>query len=189
MNKHRAKCDVLKKIRKGMADKLGVDLHQRECTFDGECKGTCPKCKQEEDILNREIARRAGALALGATASLMLTACSPADIDDGLQDPGVPSMTELAGAPMCSEDELPADSGELLGEPLLSEEFATPGEVPIDIEGDIAYEEGDETAPGQEETYYIEGNIAYEESEDIPSEQEETDYEIAAGAPRYDGED
>ena len=29
-----------------------IDLKQEECTYKGECSGTCPKCKQEEEILN-----------------------------------------------------------------------------------------------------------------------------------------
>ena len=51
MNKHKQKCDKLKQVRKDIADKIGVDLHQKECTFSGDCTGTCPKCKQEEEIL------------------------------------------------------------------------------------------------------------------------------------------
>ena len=46
------KCNVLKRVRKQMADKLGIDLHQKECTFEGECSGTCPKCAHEESGLN-----------------------------------------------------------------------------------------------------------------------------------------
>ena len=46
------KCKKLKEIRKEVADKLGIDLKQTECTYKGECSGTCPKCSQEEEILN-----------------------------------------------------------------------------------------------------------------------------------------
>ena len=42
----REKCNKLKKIRAAVAEKLGIDLHQVECTFEGECTGTCPKCTQ-----------------------------------------------------------------------------------------------------------------------------------------------
>lgn len=80
MNRGKKKCNTMKKIRKNLADVLNIDLHQTECTFEGECKGTCPKCKQEEDILNKEIAKRAGVLAIGATATLSLAACSPQGI-------------------------------------------------------------------------------------------------------------
>ena len=52
---HKEKCKRLKAIRKKIADVIGVDLHQTECTYEGECPGTCPKCKKEEQILNRAI--------------------------------------------------------------------------------------------------------------------------------------
>lgn len=77
MNKHKAKCDKLKKIRKSIADKIGVNLHQVECTYDKDCKGTCPKCKQEEDLLNRALAQKAGALAVGAITVISLSGCKP----------------------------------------------------------------------------------------------------------------
>ena len=80
MNKGRAKCDRLKKIRKALADRLHVDLHQTECTFAGNCRGTCPKCKQEEEILNRELLKRAAGLGVGTLAGFSLAGCSPSDI-------------------------------------------------------------------------------------------------------------
>lgn len=77
------KCKELKSIRKKIADKMGIDLHQRECTFDGECKGTCPKCKQEEDVLNKAIGQKVGALALGVAMSMSMAACDvPFDKSD-----------------------------------------------------------------------------------------------------------
>ena len=52
MNKYKEQCDILKVKRKKLADELGIDLNQSECTFDGDCLGTCPKCQEEEKILN-----------------------------------------------------------------------------------------------------------------------------------------
>ena len=52
---HKEKCRKLKKLRKSMADQLGIDLQQRECTYQGECSGTCPKCRNEEETLNRAL--------------------------------------------------------------------------------------------------------------------------------------
>ena len=48
MNTGKAKCERLKQIRKDLAEQLNIDLQQKECTFKGNCKGTCPKCKQED---------------------------------------------------------------------------------------------------------------------------------------------
>ena len=77
MNKGRAKCERLKKIRRAVADRLHVDLHQTECTFEGPCRSTCPKCRQEEEILNRELLKRAAGLGVGTLAGLSLVGCAP----------------------------------------------------------------------------------------------------------------
>ena len=55
MNKDKAKCEYLKEIRRVLAEKLGIDLHQKECKFEGDCGGTCPKCEQEEMLLNEAL--------------------------------------------------------------------------------------------------------------------------------------
>ena len=73
MNIHKEKCKRLKAIRKKLADGLGIDLKQRECTFEGECRGTCPKCRQEEEALNRALLGKAAAVAVSA--GIMLTGC------------------------------------------------------------------------------------------------------------------
>ncbi len=80
MNNSRAKCDYLKKVRGRLADILGVNLHQTECTFQGECSGTCPKCRQEEKILNKALMKRGVLTAAIAASALTLTGCSPADL-------------------------------------------------------------------------------------------------------------
>ena len=45
---HKEKCRELKKIRAKMAENLSIELHQRECTYEGYCRGTCPACRKEE---------------------------------------------------------------------------------------------------------------------------------------------
>lgn len=49
---HKEKCRELKLVRAKMAEELGVELYQRECTYEGYCSGTCPKCAAEERLLN-----------------------------------------------------------------------------------------------------------------------------------------
>ena len=73
MNKHRKKCDHLKEIRKNVAKAIGVELNQSECTFEGDCKGTCPKCRQEEQKLSKALL--AGS-AVAAGMALMLSGCA-----------------------------------------------------------------------------------------------------------------
>lgn len=73
---HKERCKALKKVRKKMADVLHVDLHQTECTYEGKCSGTCPKCKQEEDILNKALLGRASVAAGVVAVSAGLAGCS-----------------------------------------------------------------------------------------------------------------
>ena len=55
---HKEKCRQLKLVRAKIAQEFGVELHQRECTYEGYCSGTCPKCAAEERALNEAILRR-----------------------------------------------------------------------------------------------------------------------------------
>lgn len=101
MDVNKEKCKALKKIRKKLADTLGVDLQQRECTYEGKCSGTCPKCKQEEEQLNRAILAKSALAAGTVVATVGLTGC--AQIFQPLVEGGMqllsPSSTEedLAG--------------------------------------------------------------------------------------------
>lgn len=91
MDKHKEKCRKLKEIRKKMADRLGIDLHQRECTYEGECSGTCPKCRQEEETLNKALLGKTAA-AVAISTSVMLTACGPMDETGTASAPPVASQ-------------------------------------------------------------------------------------------------
>lgn len=100
MDMHKERCKKLKEIRKKIADKIGVDLHQTECTYEGKCSGTCPKCQQEERQLNQALLTK-GALATGALAmSVSLVGCTiqePMDGDVQVQDPMVTTEDYLEG--------------------------------------------------------------------------------------------
>lgn len=73
----REKCNKLKRIRAALATTLGIDLHQVECTFEGECTGTCPKCKQEEDALNAAILHKGAAMTGAVLLATSMSACVP----------------------------------------------------------------------------------------------------------------
>lgn len=92
------KCKQLKALRKRIADENGIPLEQKECTYDGPCRGTCPYCEAELHHLERALADRVqlGKVATVAGLSLGLAAC-------GGQTPG--------GTPMLTTDStLAADS-------------------------------------------------------------------------------
>ncbi|MCR5821288.1 MAG: energy transducer TonB [Bacteroidales bacterium] len=98
MQRGKYKCKQLKALRKRIADENGIPLKQKECTYDGPCRGTCPYCESEMRYLERALADRLrlGRVATVAGLSLGLAAC-------GGQTPG--------GTPMLTTDStLAADS-------------------------------------------------------------------------------
>lgn len=87
MNNGRNICNVLKGVRKAIADANGIKYEPAECGFDGECRGTCPACEAELRYIERELSLRRMAgravavagIALGAAA---LSACGNGVMDD-----------------------------------------------------------------------------------------------------------
>jgi len=79
------KCEILKKIREKIAKENDIPLNTRECSFEGECKGTCPRCEQELKYLENQlkirksIGKRAAVTAVCASLALSAAGCSPAD--------------------------------------------------------------------------------------------------------------
>ncbi len=151
MDIHKERCKKLKEIRKKVADKIGVDLHQTECTFEGKCSGTCPKCQQEEQRLNQALLAKT-ALATGVVAmSVGLTGCNYGQLAGDVQmvDPGDSTCTtemilegETESDPIVLEGEEtwnPDDTDENDGAQKDSED-----EEPIELEGDVVYVPEDE---------------------------------------------
>lgn len=52
------KCRILKEIRAAIARENDIDLVIRECTHQGACRGTCPRCESEVAYLERELEKR-----------------------------------------------------------------------------------------------------------------------------------
>ena len=74
-------CKELKAIRKRVADENQIPLEQHECTYDGPCNGTCPRCEAEVRYLEAELHRRmtlgkAAAVAGVAVSLTAFTACT-----------------------------------------------------------------------------------------------------------------
>lgn len=74
MNQGKNHCDFLKNIRVQIAEENNIPLIIEECTFEGNCKGTCPRCEAELHYLEQKIAekKRLGKRALVAGISLGL---------------------------------------------------------------------------------------------------------------------
>ena len=83
MAKGKQTCKILKEIRKQIAAENDIKLVVEECTFQGDCKGTCPKCEAEVRYLERELEKRQrlgkAAIFAGMTIGTAITAagCGP----------------------------------------------------------------------------------------------------------------
>ena len=58
MAKGKQTCKILKEIRKQIAAENEIKLVIEECTYQGDCLGTCPKCEAEVRYLERELEKR-----------------------------------------------------------------------------------------------------------------------------------
>ena len=58
MTKGKQTCKILKEIRKQIAAENDIELVVSECTYKGDCLGTCPKCEAEVRYLERELEKR-----------------------------------------------------------------------------------------------------------------------------------
>ena len=80
MAKGKQTCKILKEIRKQIAEENDIELVVSECTYQGDCKGTCPKCEAEVRYLERELEKRQrmgkAAVFAGMTIGTAITAAS-----------------------------------------------------------------------------------------------------------------
>ena len=60
-------CNQLKAVRRRIAEENGIPLEIEECTFKGECRGTCPRCEAEVRYLENALANK---LRLGKVATV-----------------------------------------------------------------------------------------------------------------------
>lgn len=131
MQRGKYKCKQLKAIRKRIADENGIPLEQKECTYEGPCRGTCPHCEAEVRYIEKALTERIrlGRVATVAGLSLGLAACGNGT---GGNDTMLTTDTELMGEIEYPEDTLPPNSTQqnkmVLEEPELGY---------IDVVGDV----------------------------------------------------
>lgn len=58
MNQGKQKCEILRRIRMDIAERYGLRYNLSECTHEGDCSGTCPKCDAELKDLQRQLESR-----------------------------------------------------------------------------------------------------------------------------------
>ena len=52
------KCKMLKEIRREIARENDIQMVIEDCTYQGRCKGTCPKCEAEVAYLEEQLEKR-----------------------------------------------------------------------------------------------------------------------------------
>ena len=60
MAKGKQICKILKEIRQRIAEENDIELITSECSYKGDCQGTCPKCEAELRYLEQELERQQG---------------------------------------------------------------------------------------------------------------------------------
>ncbi len=85
------KCKILKEIRQKIAEENEIPLVTAECKYQGNCKGTCPKCEAELAYLENELLKRQKmgkriVVAGLATASMLLALKGCATLKEEIED-------------------------------------------------------------------------------------------------------
>ena len=103
MKRGKRTCEILKDVRRKVAQENDIPLVERECTHEGDCRGTCPYCEAEVRYLERELSKRC---ALGkavvvagiAVSSMMMGAChnpkAPTPAANNEPEPAVEASTQ-----------------------------------------------------------------------------------------------
>ena len=103
MKRGKRTCEILKEVRRKVAQENDIKLLERECTHEGDCRGTCPYCESEVRYLERELSKRralgkAVTVAGIAVSSMMMGAChspkAPAPAIGDEPDPAVETAAQ-----------------------------------------------------------------------------------------------
>ena len=128
MNPGKNRCEYLKEIRKRIATENNIPLEQRECTFKGECSGTCPFCETELRYLEKELHKRktlgkaVTVAGIALSSVMMFPACGPKTVLEG--EPEAPpepdtTLTVTDSVPADTVSELPPPPWEPADPPLM----------------------------------------------------------------------
>jgi hypothetical protein len=151
MSRGKSICNVLKTIRKQVADANGIEYEPRECHHQGDCRGTCPACEAEVRYIQQQldIRRQLGkaVAVVGISASLAaLSGCTNKSKNVDKAEVISSQLTEgkvarpSANDSICFEDEVQytgmvsKDSSDMVPIPKTKSSVYF---VPPELEGDI----------------------------------------------------
>ena len=159
--KGKAKCKLLKQIRRKIAEENDISYVTSECKYQGDCSGTCPKCEAEVRYLEDELRKRQNAgkaIAVAGIAAAMVVTASGCH-------PGNNPFSPTAGVPLPNTEISQTDATRQTEEET----------------------RGGATVPTEDTTVPTEGELVDGEIVDIMGEvpEDETDpmYETTAGVP------
>ena len=132
MNHGKDICRQLKQLRRDIADQNGIELEIPECTYEGDCSGTCPRCDYELRYLESELARRQRLGKAAVVAGTVLTMASfqtanaqepvvmgkPAVIEQNVEKKGVLKgvvTDKRTGEPLVACNVVVKQNGEIIG--------------------------------------------------------------------------
>ncbi len=106
----------MKEVRRKIAQENDIPLVERECTHEGDCRGTCPYCESEVRYLERELSKRralgkAVTVAGIAVSTMMMGACH------GPKTPATPAGSESEPTPVNTLSQSAESFPEPVGEP------------------------------------------------------------------------
>ena len=81
----KSKCKMLKEIRKKIAEENDIEYITSECKFQGDCRGTCPKCEAELKYLEDELKKRRSVgkkVAVAGIAAYMMLSATGCEIEN-----------------------------------------------------------------------------------------------------------
>ena len=124
MYRGKAECNILKKIRHQIATENGIYYEISECDFQGDCKGTCPKCESELKYLEHQLIKKKklgkSVLVAGLSAGIITTLLSCHE-----------KPKEVPAAPIAAADSVQVDKISLPDSNLvIDDDFILFGEIP-----------------------------------------------------------
>ena len=151
------KCKILKEIRQKIADENDIPYVTRECTHQGNCSGTCPRCESELRYLENQLQIRSSlgkkikVAALCAGMALTAAGCSAVSAVIDRANPGedisgmiayetpVPTQQETEEV-FVTEGEVPWTPREEETQTVVLPTQAVPVEIEdIELMGDVPY--------------------------------------------------
>ena len=118
MNHGKEICRELKELRQRIAEENSIPLKMEECTFKGECDGTCPRCDAEVNYLETALADRlrlgkaamVAGLSLGLAATAMDASCQTLSLS--AEPPVVKEIVQQADSVIIKGRVVDAETGE-----------------------------------------------------------------------------